>query len=1822
MKNFKVLPLILVIVFIFAFFQSPAKPQASGIPAVLAQESFGTIVQAQPVAQAAPARQIAMTEPQRESQKTQTKAQQLAAEKTKAEPMAGNIKKMKPGRDYVADEVLVSAANEQEAKKAAAAYGAQLKSYSKFGFAVLTLPKGKTVRAAIEQGASKDNALPVAYPNNYYKVSEAAVAYTPDDPEIDDQYYHREMGDGLAWDITKGTSDVVVAVIDTGIDTDHPEFTGRISSLSYNAYTGVAGISAVQDDYNHGSHVAGIIAAAQDNAAGGCGIAPGVTIMAIKANIPNQGSFSTDDLIESIKYAADNGADIINMSLGRSYDSGIIPLEQSAIQDAQNKGALVVCAAGNERDDHAGYPAAYAECVAVSALKAGQVFDDTYSNYGPEVDISAAGTNIYSTVPNDTYSEKSGTSMATPMVCGVAALIKSQNPDMTPAQLKQKLYDTAIDKGQQGRDDEYGYGAVSAVNALSSQFCTVTFDSQGGSEVLPLTVVKGAGTTEPPPPGRIGYAFAGWYKQPDCQMNDQWGFISQYTSDYEPFTTDITLYARWMAGEYRYTEQDGKLTITDYYGPEGDVVIPDSIDGKTVAVIGTGAFGGRNVTSVTVPDSVTEIGQSAFVGCAKLKTVHLGANVQTIGETAFANCYRLTGIDIPDKVTSIGRLAFWFCDNLQHVSLGSGLKTIGETAFSMCIRLEGINIPDSVTTLSRGVFVECHMLQTATLPAGLKAIPAQLFFNAWSLAGVTIPEGVETIGESAFSGCIAMTQVTIPDSVTSIGKFAFSWSADYEMGLQTVTIGNGVKSIGDLAFQLCTSLSTIKMGGNVESIGEYAFSYCTSLSSIKFPKKLASLGKRAFQMCTSLNSVYFYGNAPVTGTDLFASCPAIVYYISGKTGFTNPWKERTASTFVPADTFLVKFNLNGAPGEAPAVQTCAYRGKAARPANPARTGYNFMGWVDNPACTGEVWDFESNEINWDTTLYAKWEGVTYTVTLNAQEGTVGPQTLQVTYGSAYGTLPTPIREHYNFDGWYTEENGAGQKITAESHVWIDADHTLYANWIQTFTVTLDAGEGTVSPETLQVTFGSAYGTLPTPAREHYNFDGWYTGENGTGDNITPESIVSIAADHTLYANWNQNFKVTLSAQGGTVTPETLNVTYGSAYGELPTPEREHYRFEGWYTGENGTGAKITADTAVETAADHTLYAYWRLVCTVTLDAQGGTVTPKTVQATYGSAYGELPTPDREHYLFEGWYTGENGSGDKVTADTTVAIDMDHTLYAYWKRLYAVTLDAQGGTVEPQTLTVTYWSVYGELPTPEREHYKFEGWYTGENGSGQQIAPNKVVLTAADHTLYAYWKKWHTVTLDAQGGTVSPQTVMVTLWDVYGELPTPVREHCRFDGWYTEQNGVGGKVTEGSYSSQDCDHTLYANWIFEACSVEFDSMEGSAVQTQTVAYGEKAVKPQNPSRDGFVFAGWYKEDGYIHEWNFQTETVTADIMLFAKWNVRVSITFEKSDVSQGGRADGCITLMASGGAAGQYEYSIHNGASWQEGNVFNGLKEGTYYGVARDKSDVTNVSAAAKIVIAAIKPAFVQVKVSCKKTNATLLGAANGKIILTASGGSSGKYLYSINGGRTWQTSPSFNVAAGSYSAAVCDTNDRANSVRVSVTIHEPRFAGRFLASKMPSKAVCGTGIIIAAPTSPRGYTLKFISYVSGNTKTAYVDKKGNVTFLAGGSVKLTVTSVFKAAGKKDKTIKYTKTIAVTQLISSIAMSKTATVYVNKKITLAAKISPATATNKKLKWTSGNTRIATVSSSGVVTGKAKGTVVIKCTAQDGSKVYASCTVTVK
>jgi len=280
-----------------------------------------------------------------------------------------------------------------------------------------------------------------------------------------------------AWNYTMGSSAVKIAILDTGILASHPEFAGRILP----GFDFVNNDSDPHDDFGHGTHVAGIAAAGANNGIGMVGVCPSCSIIPVKVlNESNQGSWST--VAAGIVFAVDAGANVINLSLGGQANSQVV---EDAIHYAAQHNVLVVAAVGNGRSDVPFYPAALEDVVGVAATRN----DDTrwsLSNFGYFVELSAPGYAVYSTY-NDLnnsyggYNYMSGTSMASPHVAGLAGLLFSQNPTLTIAQVRQLMRSTAVDLGDPGRDDYFGYGRIDTLAALNA----------GSLLVQPNAVVSG-----------------------------------------------------------------------------------------------------------------------------------------------------------------------------------------------------------------------------------------------------------------------------------------------------------------------------------------------------------------------------------------------------------------------------------------------------------------------------------------------------------------------------------------------------------------------------------------------------------------------------------------------------------------------------------------------------------------------------------------------------------------------------------------------------------------------------------------------------------------------------------------------------------------------------------------------------------------------------------------------------------------------------------------------------------------------------------------------------------------------------------------------------------------------------------------------------------------------------------------------------------------------------------------------------------------------------------------------------------------------------------
>jgi len=304
---------------------------------------------------------------------------------------------------------------------------------------------------------------------------------TPNDPSYASQWYLQKIGGPSAWTLNTGSPSVVVAVIDSGVFGQHPDLEAKlVPGWSFTASSG-----DTSDVLGHGTAVAGTVAASTNNGIGVAGVSWGSLIMPlVVVDSTNYAAYS--DIASAIEYAADHGVRIINISIGGPNSSSAL---QSAVDYAWNKGALIFASAMNESTSAPYYPAACTHVVAVSASDNNDKLA-TFSNFGNWVTLAAPGTNILTTMNGGGYGYWNGTSFASPIAAGVAALVLAVNPKLTNQQLLTVLAATADDIGAPGFDSSFGWGRVNAARAVQAV------------EPLPPHRARQTGLEPPPAHGR------------------------------------------------------------------------------------------------------------------------------------------------------------------------------------------------------------------------------------------------------------------------------------------------------------------------------------------------------------------------------------------------------------------------------------------------------------------------------------------------------------------------------------------------------------------------------------------------------------------------------------------------------------------------------------------------------------------------------------------------------------------------------------------------------------------------------------------------------------------------------------------------------------------------------------------------------------------------------------------------------------------------------------------------------------------------------------------------------------------------------------------------------------------------------------------------------------------------------------------------------------------------------------------------------------------------------------------------------------------------
>ncbi|MBN1201848.1 MAG: peptidase S8 [Anaerolineae bacterium] len=283
------------------------------------------------------------------------------------------------------------------------------------------------------------------------------LTLTPDDEHRALQWGFTNTNTYAAWDVTTGSPDIVIAVLDSGVDLNHPDLDDHLLP----GYDFVGDDTTPQDTNGHGTHVAGIANAETNNSLGVAGVAWDARTLPVQVSTGS--TVLSSDVVQGIIYAANNNADIINLSLS---GPGFLKAERDAVNYAAARGLIIVGAAGNHSSGTAEYPASYDHVISVASTGD----DDSqswFSNTGPFVDIAAPGSGIYSTLYNNTYGYKDGTSMASPFVAGVAALVLSAGHAATPADVTEAILCSADDLGDPGRDDDFGWGLVQTDQAVS-----------------------------------------------------------------------------------------------------------------------------------------------------------------------------------------------------------------------------------------------------------------------------------------------------------------------------------------------------------------------------------------------------------------------------------------------------------------------------------------------------------------------------------------------------------------------------------------------------------------------------------------------------------------------------------------------------------------------------------------------------------------------------------------------------------------------------------------------------------------------------------------------------------------------------------------------------------------------------------------------------------------------------------------------------------------------------------------------------------------------------------------------------------------------------------------------------------------------------------------------------------------------------------------------------------------------------------------------------------------------------------------------------------
>jgi len=966
------------------------------------------------------------------------------------------------------------------------------------------------------------------------------------------------------------------------------------------------------------------------------------------------------------------------------------------------------------------------------------------------------------------------------------------------------------------------------------------------------------------------------------------------------------------------------------------ITIPSS-----VTDIGSSVFlGCTGLTFITFEgDSTITIGGSAFAGCSAVSSITcLSSTPPTLGGDGFQSLpnIAIACLYVPQGAAAVYRAAIgWSAFGcVEEGSYWVTFNVRGGTPIGQQTIPAGGNATQPHNPTQYGyTFGGWHTNEPCTSPYNFStAVNGNITLYAkWNECSNFTAYGVT--GSLTWSLCSSGTLTisgdgAMPNYSYYYGSFLSTnipWYS-YRTSVTSVVLDSRITSIGDYAFYGCTNVgfTSITIPNSVTNIGNYAFQNCTGLTTLTVLNPIPP----------TMN-INVFSNVNLAAATLYVPCGALAGYQS------TAWNNFGAQHELMNNQNSVIFNSRG--GTPVATQTVAAGDTATEPPAPTHVGYTFGGWYTEESCTNQ-WNFSTVLSSCNTTLYAKWNecgsltyGVAGTMGWSLCSGTL---TISGEGAMSYSTIPWNIHRDsitaVALDSRITTiGSSAFSGCTGLTSVTIPSSVTsisssAFQNCTSLTSITIPSSVTSIGHSAFYGCSGLTSVIIPNSVTS-IGDNAFRDCNNVSFTSITiPNSVTSIGSaafynctslasitslrltppttQSNTFTNvqvgcclyvpstaigayqtatgWSSiacqqvlpgtHYTVTFDVQGGSsVTAQS--VEHGSTVQQLAAPTRMGYTFAGWYQ----EAECITPWNFATTITNNlTLYAKWVLMFTVSFNAQGGSNAPAAQQVEGGQLAQQPATnPTYIGYIFGGWY----GEANCITSwnFATDVVPYSIILYAKWIPLLTVIFDAQGGT-PPLTTQTVQQGLTAQVPTaPTRASYNFAGWFKEVLCTTAWSFASDVVT--ANTTLYAKWisslATIDTVTFNSNGGSVVVAQ-QVERGYTAAEPGNPTLAGFTFGGWFTDQACTVGN--EWSFSTAVSGNiTLYALW---ECTVLFNSNGGSGVPKQVVRAGSKLIEPTPPTRHGRPFLGWYNhlclEPQF--KWNFSTDTVQGDMMLYGSW----------------------------------------------------------------------------------------------------------------------------------------------------------------------------------------------------------------------------------------------------------------------------------------------------------------------------------------------------